>query len=631
MQNIFEGAFMRKDMISERLISRTSELWGVENPGNVDPLVRLLLDVMAFELADLGAEMTRHNGKMLHNLAEMLVPGPWLLPRPAHAIMHALPLEPESVLRTSDQFYIPLREKNVSGEEHVTDIFFAPLIDVNLVKAKLDLFLLPGKLVQRSDSGHEHPIASHLTTRPGYNEIWLGLDPDTALEEIESLGVYLELPSNVRVEESLLSQIKWTDHSGEVLHAKPMVHPEMFGESSRYDKEHFALANPENVVLDDVAAHYRKRLFTLHIPEKKIRIQRTAYPEALKSILSEVDPQVFETPRYWIQLCFPAAIGPNILRACSLDSNCFPIVNRRRHQVRHRLHSGSNIIPLFPPEESNLLSIASVADDTGRALHKQTLSSSRNQSDSYTIYKGHLERFDRTTAEEMLSRLLRLIREESSIFAAYGQEIMLRQMSDLRNNLATIHEQLDISGSKTTRERNYLLAFPNKEARYLEVEFWSVSRLSNHRALKQNTPILQYKQISIQPGSARLQTDLIPGKPAPNEEEKVSAFRYGLLTRDRIVSREDIRKFVFHALGEWINQVEIRNGVAISSDKKRGLVRIVEVVLHPSAAGTFDEKDWKVHLEGLTESLNRRSVHSVEYRIILKTEKPKVHVDHSAQ
>lgn len=91
--------------------------------------------------------------------------------------------------------------------------------------------------------------------------------------------------------------------------------------------------------------------------------------------------------------------------------------------------------------------------------------------------------------------------------------------------------------------------------------------------------------------------------------------RYGLLSRERIISKEDIKSYLLHKLGKYVESVEVGNGVAISPDSKKGLIRVTEVKIK---LGQFD-KDEIPNLEELAhyleKDLTERSVCNSNYKI----------------
>jgi hypothetical protein len=618
MYGHLKSATFRKEMITQRLASRAAELWGVENPAGIDPLVRLLLDVVAFEIEDLASETQRQHGASLRDIAQSLIPGPWLMPRPDHAVMRAEPLALRDTLGSEDQFYIPIREKNASGIETVTDLYFSPLARTNLVAAKVAFLWNGQELLQQSERGEWYPVTGTSGHLPDQNDIWIALDIHPELLQIDELQVYLEMPADSEPLLQLRSRIEWQDHKGQALVASPFLPEGAMGETDRYDGRTFAQIRPQVSILEDIAAVYRHRILTLRGANGPFGIARTTVPEPVKPLFSAVDPELLMEKRLWLRLSFPPAMGADILRKTRLYTNCFPILCRKLHQKRQRVQGDPAIIPLQFPGNERLMAVESVVDENGNPLAPHSPGIPDRAEKSYFLHRGHLERFDRTTAGDMITKMLRLLREEANIFAVHGQEIMLKLINNLKNDLEAIQKHLGNEGMSKIRNRYYLILKGNTPQ--VEVSYWTVSDLESKRRLKRGDSLLQYKQISIKPGSARLQTDLIPGSSASENEEVVQALRYALLTRERISSRQDIRQFVFRHLGKWISKVDIRNAVAISSDRKRGLVRMLEVVLTPVQNAPLNTDQWSFLLSGLTESLNRRSVSSLEYKIVLKPE-----------
>jgi hypothetical protein len=82
--------------------------------------------------------------------------------------------------------------------------------------------------------------------------------------------------------------------------------------------------------------------------------------------------------------------------------------------------------------------------------------------------------------------------------------------------------------------------------------------------------------------------------------------------------------FIKNALAGFIADVEVRNGVAISSSPKKGLVRTTDIFLTAAQGSGLSQESWQTMLLGLEESLNQRSVHSVEYRLILRQPGPSI-------
>ena len=66
-----------------------------------------------------------------------------------------------------------------------------------------------------------------------------------------------------------------------------------------------------------------------------------------------------------------------------------------------------------------------------------------------------------------------------------------------------------------------------------------------------------------------LRTCMQGGTTHDGEQELIHSLRYGLLSRERIISKEDIKSYLLHKLGKYVESVEVGNGVAISPDSKK--------------------------------------------------------------
>jgi hypothetical protein len=617
MQNELNATFVRKELIAERLVQRASELWGAEHPDYIDPIVKLMVDVLAYELARLGTEMATSDGKVLENLANILVPGTWRLPQPAHAVLSAQPLELKAVLGISNQLYVPIKDKAVTGEETITDLFFSPLQTVALVKGKVAFTVVQQTICQVMENGQSIRTTSSLAARPSFNGLWLGLDLADGIAELDTLDIYLQLPDSALPMEPLLALSQWCLDTGEALTAKPYALEEAYGAEDAYDGQSFALLYPEHAVLADIAGSYRYKFFSLAATGgRAIPVRKQRYPPSLEEVFSAGNLEVLEKPLFWVKIELPAAFNMQVVAQTQFSLNCFPIVAKRQHYIQQRLHAGLNIVPLKLPESGAMFYVQSVMDEQGRQLRKRQFNATATTG-TYLQHQGDLERLDRMTAEGYLGKMVRLVQEESGVFSAYGQELMLKQINNLRNDLEAIRKQLGAVAQAAVQERHYLLVEPFADSKTLEITYWSTEQRSFKQFLYPGMTLLPYKQVTVQPGSARLKSSLTAGKASPQSDDKIRAMRYGFLTRNRIVSKQDVRQFVLHALAGYISDVEVRNGVAISEDPKKGLVRTVELLLRPEPTVLMSAEDWGNLLGSLQENLNTRSVHTAIYRLNL--------------
>ena len=73
--------------IKERVLDYAMSLWEIDDARLIDPVVDLLLDVVAYEFYKLHQEVEKSDAQILNRLARILIPQKWSLPFPAHGLL----------------------------------------------------------------------------------------------------------------------------------------------------------------------------------------------------------------------------------------------------------------------------------------------------------------------------------------------------------------------------------------------------------------------------------------------------------------------------------------------------------------------------------------------------------------
>jgi hypothetical protein len=150
----------------------------------------------------------------------------------------------------------------------------------------------------------------------------------------------------------------------------------------------------------------------------------------------------------------------------------------------------------------------------------------------------------------------------------------------------------------------------------MQVDFWTTNcELANR--IPAGTPLQPFNTDSVNSDSIRLLTGTTGGRDRPSAMHRVQTYRYALMSHQRLVTQEDVRAFFHYELGALLDSVTIRKGVAIGQTQKEGLMRTVDITLHPVADSTLTPDEWKVVLEGLQQKLVQRSGQVTPYRLFL--------------
>jgi len=135
--------------------------------------------------------------------------------------------------------------------------------------------------------------------------------------------------------------------------------------------------------------------------------------------------------------------------------------------------------------------------------------------------------------------------------------------------------------------------------------------------LKKGTVLKQTSISELAQDSTIFETSSIGGIYRNNKVEKLINLRYGFLSKERLVTKQDIKSAVDYHLRNITKDVLIKDGVGISSNRKQGVYRTidVEVVLQEKYALQIENKK-KIEMF-LKETLEKQSVMNIPFQITI--------------
>lgn len=582
--------------IKERMLHRSKELWGIKETSKIDPILDLLIDVFAYEKAKLHQEIEVSDSQLLHRLSRILVSNKWSLPLPAHALLSIYPTDKKCKLTSKNHFYVNKRQFG----KNAMSIYFTPLINTEIIDATVRCKVFKNDIVYYvGETSLNERILKEESRVKDYS-CWVGIHlSNELLEEIKhitlsillednSLYPYLNTMSVFDSENNLLKYRKGGDYKKDI------------------DEDHY---------FDEIISYYQDCFYTIDLHKNKsLKSINEIFPEA-KQKLENIE---YEEKLLWLKIDFPEVYSTEKIEKIKFAINAIPVVNRKNVYVQHNFLTNGKIASLPSEEENYFLNVKNVYDDKGNLLKNALKSNEDSLEGTYSLYFGDIERFDARSAKVLVDKVAHLIREEGNAFAAMNPE-------RLNTYLGGIVEQLDEIESKAieklqhiniSNERAFLLTYPYKDTTNYEIEYWmSNAELGN--GFNENSVFGQYGTSLFDVKRIRLLTQTTGGKTRRGEREQIDSLRYGLLTRERIVSIEDVKSFVKKQIGKHIQQVEVRPGMMISTEKKKGIVRTVDVVvkLNNSFLSNINSQRLSSFLE---KELAQKSVGNTPYKVILK-------------
>jgi hypothetical protein len=136
---MFSDIANTKEIIRNRMLKHALNYWNLKNTEYLDPIVKIILEALSTELYNLGNEIKDSEVRLLEKIANLLAPEFLTCPNPAHAIMHATPVEVQDIISETDHFYV---QKKYSSKQDETldksiDVFFTPVGKLKLMQASI--------------------------------------------------------------------------------------------------------------------------------------------------------------------------------------------------------------------------------------------------------------------------------------------------------------------------------------------------------------------------------------------------------------------------------------------------------------------------------------------------------------
>lgn len=585
----------KHEIIKEGMLEKAMELWGIEDSESVDPVIELLLDVFSYEFAKIDQNIKISDAKLLERISKILVKESWSLPLPAHALLRATPSSTTLKVNRETQFYT---QKLSQGDQY-RDVFFTPLLNHQLINGNIAC-IAKNKTIQFFDKGKREVM--QLDTKNGRKiddySLWVGIDIDKeVLSKVNQLPLALILRNSDF--DSYLKLIKFFDLEGNEIKYVSI------SETIKATNEHY---------FDNVIRYYKDYLYELELASKKTK---TSLIEKFKTYFFEEDLEEFNKELFWIKVEFPVAFKKEELDKLDVSMNTFPVVNRKLQYKQHSVKRNGKIASLRTVNEY-FLNVESLIDNEGR-IYKNTLKNDiSNLKGSYSLFFGELEQFDERNAKAVLEQVIQTVREEGSSFSAIGYDLLNAYLEELNKKLNILERKVNVGYKNISdgNNRQYLLTIPYDDSTNLECQYWTTdANMAND--ISKNKILRQFHTSELIPQSIRLQTDTVGGSYKNNAKEKISNLRYGLLSKDRIVSVEDVKEFIRKTIGSTTEKVVVESGVGISSSKKGGLIRTTQVNVFLNGEKTLTDENKKRLSHSLKQELEQKSVHNLPYIITI--------------
>ena len=599
-----------KTYIKDRMLKAASAAWGYSDKireSDFDPLLALLMEVYAAELEKISHEIGMSRERVLHKMVQLMAPDVFTAPVPASAILHAQSLEECLLLEEKEQFLL-------THPQDKTELWFSPAGPFSTTDNRVQYMIAGGRLFRYTAPG-DRETWGVLSTPPSSNTLWLGLTGSA--QTLENAQFYFELQDAAAapIFYHHLAETRWWYGD------EPLTVATGYNQPDPYCNELAGwLRAPHNI--SRTATRLTRALYRHHFlhlttappaQETTLRAQETALPAALAAALPpDLGTAITGEPIVWIKVVFPENIQGSQLINLHCQVNCFPVINRGLHELTHRLQEWINIIPLRCELGRQFLDLYSVIDQDQNSLLEE------GQETKVLLRKGGTGRFDERDAKAVIEHLLQLLRDENAAFSLYNRDLLAAELKQVQQAINRLNQEMNRlpTGSDPVP---YLEVTASHDIanRHLLVEYWSTQG-ARANLIRNGTPLMAYKNGGLRQAGICLMTTTQGGRDRLAPHESIPAYKSAVLSKDRIMSPEDIRLFCLRETGAIARCVEVKKGVMIAQGRQAGYVKTIDVFIRLEEnefdnlhqAGTLDH--WQ---QALQTGLAERSMAFLPFRV----------------
>ena len=601
-----------KNEIKNRMVKKAAELWGV-SPNDIDstfdPVISLLIGACATELSKISSELNSSQSRITEKLIQLMTPETSFGAQPAHAIAYAHPTEATADVYPAHQLYAKNRFKNSEGEVSFKTAYFSPIKPFKLINTHIKAGLVGSQFISYDDSRKSLEIDNLILNDKSLKEstFYLGIKPTKEKVSLKDVSLFFEL-NDVGNQELFYNQLKQAD---------------FFFNDNPIDVE-FGYANnssEERIHLQKVFSEQSQK--TVSIEQQSLLFYKRHYvsvnsdvvlnsPNEDLSFLENIDLKKHEdlSGLNWIKIVFPSIVTNKVLSNLFVSFNTFPVLNRRLETTSYQLKEFANIVPFSTTDL--FLDIRKITNDSGK-VYSILDDDDKDKKGSYTLRDESVGRLDSRKAKDYLISLIDLLKNESAAFSVLGSEFLQTSINKLNQDISALESRVS-EMSLQAEENHYLSVKPYNKKETVFIDFWSTIGESAN-LIRSNTSLQVYKGSDINTQKCFLITATSQGKDTLSITDRLNKYRRVLLSRERIVTREDVKALCYDICGDKIENVTLNKEFVVSNDYHKGLLPTLVVQLTKNKKVNVQDIEWEMIKSNILSILEEKSTNLLPYKI----------------
>ncbi len=614
-----------REEVRKRMMRHASAGWQmrIKDIEAADPLVTHLMDACAFEFENTAQTIDDTRQRIMDRLASVLCPEVIDLPRPAHAVLHTRPEDPVLELPQQAQFYH--RRLGRTTDEKIEDLFFSPIATSYVVNGDIRYTLSEQGLFRYN--GRDRVLLER-QLRPvsftDYQSVWLGIELHTDVPSLSNLSIFFDWENEPeRAKAVYCRKLQDATQNRWLLNGTPLMVYPGFQPNNTPDNPLADELDPSAQLEKEVRNLYDNHFITLGVMPDRDAWNYNPRKHPTEFLFTDAQQQrYFQDDLIWLELRLSRDFPVSALAKMDVRMNCVPVMNRRLNKKLMRLFQALNVFSL--KSEEDFLAIRRVYDAETKDLYRSSpLRNPDDLTEDQFMWRPHnVGRFDGRSAREILYYVRQMLLEESQAFAALGSGMMTQTIETLNRSVEDLHQRMqEHVGEGFTVGHPYIFIKPRQVNTNIFMEYWSTNGKAANN-LPAGTPLKVYEGSYFMRKEAEdlfLVTATAGGREKPTVATKEQQLRQNLLTRQRLVTEQDIKAeceaYFFERTEGVPVAVSVTKGFALGLIEGAGYVRCLDVLIRPKARTDLTPVDWEAECERLRQHLADRSAMNLPYRV----------------
>jgi len=617
------------DHIYSSILYRAADIYEVETDDvqrdigeKFDPIVKFMAGALASELEQVYRRVDDTESRLQRRLAKVLLPEYFHLPQSAHALATAVPSD-TLVIDETAMFATELSEDEAEIEK---DIAFSPVFPSRLLPANIKVIATETTILDPK----ARISLRQKKEKESAGRIIIGIEAKEDLQEWNDASLFFDLRGSKKNESERAlffaavanSQCRFNGHLLNTTNGLP--------QNDLIIEDYL---NGNERLQSHIRARYERQFLTFNnkkipettpgLPEEVLRrwFSTSMKTEDVETQLSKLDKDL-DKPLHWLEIELSRPIEVEQLSSrLTISFNVFPVVNRRLngHKDHHYFPSKNSIKWVSLEPEEDFVAMRRVY--TKRApyttyVFKPFSDFREDGKPAYTLRHGGVGRWDDFNAWQRLAYVVSILQDDYK-----ANDLVQEAAASL--SLEDVHSLLGKKISQTARAqkptRDVYVLLHNRSMRgtgdQVMVEYWTSQGASgNEVAAKTALICTSVEKSSLEKESIELVTESTGGRDPLNATQQLSAMKSALLSRGRIVTREDVKVFCKEFLQDKLERIVVKDGVGTDPRYDFGMTRLLDIILIP-AKKSKRQDDWEGLCHQVQILLEQKSTSSIPIRV----------------